>query len=336
MTEISNRKEDHIKLALQHQHQCKDGNGFDQYQFEPNSMPELLLDEVDCSIKFLNQKISTPLMIGAMTGGCDNAHIINQHLCEAAQACQIPMALGSQRAALELNLEQNIRRWIPDGIVLANLGATQIKQQGIDLALRAVETVDANALVIHLNPLQELVQPGGDHDWRGVIDAIQLCADKLPVAVIVKEVGCGIGAAATKNLMEAGIEWIELAGRGGTNWASIEIARNNCQTQKQIAQPFVDWGLNTAQALTMAKKSCPSMHFIGSGGIRHGLDIARCIRLGAKVTAMAQPFLEPATMSSQAVIEKIEILKQQLRWTMFLTGSKNITDLAQAPLVTTL
>jgi isopentenyl-diphosphate delta-isomerase len=112
--------------------------------------------------------------------------------------------------------------------------------------------------------------------------------------------------------------------------------RNNCQTQKQIAQPFVDWGLNTAQALTMAKKSCPSMHFIGSGGIRHGLDIARCIRLGAKVTAMAQPFLEPATMSSQAVIEKIEILKQQLRWTMFLTGSKNITDLAQAPLVTTL
>lgn len=333
MVDISSRKEDHINLALQQQNQCQDSNGFDQFQFEPNPMPELHLDEIDCSTQFLNQDVSTPLIIGAMTGGCEHGHIINQHLCEAAQECQIPMALGSQRAALELNLEQNIRQWIPTGLVLANLGATQIKQQGIDLALRAVESVEANALVIHLNPLQELIQPGGDRDWRGVLEAIQQCADRLPVEVIVKEVGCGIGASAVKKLKQAGLQWIELAGRGGTNWASIEIARNNCQQQQQVAQPFVNWGLSTAQALNMAQQNCPSMNFIASGGIRHGLDIARCIRLGSKMTAIAQPFLKPATTSTEAVVDKIHILKEQLRWTMFLTGSQTLQDLRNANLV---
>ena len=333
MGDISNRKEDHINLALQNQHQCQDSNGFDQFQFEPNPMPELELDEVDCSSQFLNQIVSVPLVIGAMTGGCENGHIINQHLCEAAQECQIPMALGSQRAALELNLEQKVRQWIPTGIVLANLGGTQIKQQGVDLALRAVESVEANALVIHLNPLQELVQPGGDRDWRGVLDAIQVCADKLPVEVIVKEVGCGIGGSAVTQLKQAGIGYIELAGRGGTNWASIEIARNTCEKQQQIAQPFVNWGLNTAQALNMARASCPAINLIASGGIRHGLDIARCIRLGANMTAIAQPFLKPATQSTDAVIEKIDIFKQQLRWSMFLTGSQTLQDLQSAKLL---
>ena len=333
MGDISNRKEDHINLALQNQHQCQDSNGFDQFQFEPNPMPELELGEVDCSSQFLNQMVSVPLVIGAMTGGCENGHIINQHLCEAAQECQIPMALGSQRAALELNLEQQVRQWIPTGIVLANLGGTQIKQQGIDLALRAVESVEANALVIHLNPLQELVQPGGDRDWRGVLDAIQVCADKLPVEVIVKEVGCGIGGSAVTQLKQAGIGYIELAGRGGTNWASIEIARNTCEKQQKIAQPFVNWGLNTAQALNMARASCPDINLIASGGIRHGLDIARCIRLGANMTAIAQPFLKPATQSTDAVIEKIDIFKQQLRWSMFLTGSQTLQDLQSAKLL---
>ena len=243
------------------------------------------------------------------------------------------MALGSQRAALELNLEQQVRQWIPTGIVLANLGGTQIKQQGVDLALKAVESVEANALVIHLNPLQELVQPGGDRDWRGVLDAIQVCADKLPVEVIVKEVGCGIGGSAVTQLKQAGIRYIELAGRGGTNWASIEIARNTCEKQQQIAQPFVNWGLNTAQALNMARASCPDINLIASGGIRHGLDIARCIRLGANMTAIAQPFLKPATQSTEAVIEKIHIFKQQLCWSMFLTGSQTLQDLQNAKLL---
>lgn len=333
MGDISNRKEDHINLALQNKHQCQDSNGFDQFQFEPNPIPELALDEIDCSSQFLNQKVSMPLVIGAMTGGCEKGHIINQHLCEAAQECQIPMALGSQRAALELNLEQQVRQWIPTGIVLANLGGTQIKQQGIDLALRAVESVEANALVIHLNPLQELVQPSGDRDWNGVLDAIQLCADTLPVDVIVKEVGCGIGASAVTKLKQAGVHSIELAGRGGTNWASIEIARNSCEKQQQIAQPFVEWGLNTAQALKMARHSCSDINLIASGGIRHGLDIARCIRLGANMTAIAQPFLKPATLSTELVIEKIHIFHEQLRWCMFLTGSQNLQVLLNAKLL---
>lgn len=334
MSGISERKKDHINLALQPQNQSGDGSGLDDYQFEPSPLPELALEDVDSSSLFLNRSIAAPLMIGAMTGGCDNAEIINRHLCEAAEHCQIPMALGSQRAALELGLPQSARQWIPNGILLGNLGATQLKQQGVDLAIRAVESVDADALVIHLNPLQELIQPEGDRDWNHILEVIQHCAETLPVPLIVKEVGCGIGPRGAQQLADAGIAWIEVAGRGGTNWAAIEIARNSCQTRQQIAEPFVNWGFNTAQALVAVAGNCPSMQLIGSGGVRNGLDIARCIRLGAQITAIAQPFLQPATVSTQAVVDQIEIFQEQLRWTLFLTGSANLQQLKLANILT--
>lgn len=329
---IRDRKADHIALALQNSHQSAQGAGFDRLRFEPNPLPQMALEDIDLSSGFLNQPVAAPFLIGAMTGGCDKGELINRHLAEAAQACQIPMALGSQRAALEQATVQNVRRWASSALLLGNLGATQLQQQGLDLAQRAVDSVEANGLVIHLNPLQELVQPNGDRDWNLVLEAIQNCAAKLEVPVIVKEVGAGIGPGTAKRLLDAGVSWIEVAGRGGTSWASIELERNTSEREREIAAPFIDWGMDTVELLPAVQQACPTLNLIGSGGVRHGLDIARCIRLGAQMTALAQPFLAPALDSTEAVIEKISILQEQLRWAMFLTGSQCLSDLRSAAL----
>ncbi len=333
MTETSQRKADHINLALQAEHQAATSAGFDLVQFEHNALPELLVSEVDCSTVFLNQYCSTPLIIGAMTGGCEHGETINRHLAEAAEQAQIPMALGSQRGALEDGLVQNLRRWAPKANLLGNIGGTQLLQHGVEFAQRAVDSVEANAMIIHLNPLQELVQPKGDRDWRGVLDAIEECCATLSVPVIVKEVGSGIGPTSAQRLIDVGVSWIEIAGRGGTSWASIESARIEQTREQQIAEPFLDWGMNTAQLIPRVRSQSSQLGVIASGGLRNGLDIARSLRLGANMSALAQPFLEPALESTEAVLEKIEILREQLCWAMFLTGSKNLKKLQTAALL---
>jgi|TARA_B110000902_G_C14289725_1_gene580351 isopentenyl-diphosphate delta-isomerase len=330
MTDIHTRKTDHIALSLQTKHQALHGPGLDRLIFEPNPLPQMSLKDVEINSQFLDLPVSAPFLIGAMTGGCENGELINQHLAEAAQACQIPMALGSQRAALEQGSQPHIRRWAPSAILLSNIGATQLQQQGLDLARRAVESIQANALIIHLNPLQELIQPDGDRDWNQVLEAIQNCASRLEVPIIVKEVGAGIGPTTAIKLTAAGVKWIEVAGRGGTNWASIELARNGSEREREIAAPFLNWGMDTVDLLPAVYKACPEVGLIGSGGIRHGLDIARCIRLGASMTALAQPFLALALESTEAVVDKISILQEQLRWAMFLTGSKTLSNLRVA------
>ena len=333
MTETSQRKADHINLALQAEHQAATSAGFDLVQFEHNALPELLVSEVDCSTVFINQYCSTPLIIGAMTGGCEHGETINRHLAEAAEQAQIPMALGSQRGALEDGLVQNLRRWAPKANLLGNIGGTQLLQHGVEFAQRAVDSVEANAMIIHLNPLQELVQPEGDRDWRGVLDAIEECCATLSVPVIIKEVGSGIGPSSAQRLIDVGVSWIEIAGRGGTSWASIESARIEQTREQQIAEPFLDWGMNTAQLIPRVRSQSSQLGVIASGGLRNGLDIARSLRLGANMSALAQPFLEPALESTEAVLEKIEILREQLCWAMFLTGSKNLKKLQTAALL---
>ena len=333
MTNISNRKDDHIRLALHKNHQAQFGCGLERVTFEHIALPQLALSDIDISTEFLGHRVSGPFIIGAMTGGSVNGEQINQHLAEAAEYCHIPMAVGSQRAALEQKLAQNVRHWAPKATILGNLGATQLQQSGLDLAKRAVDSVAADALVIHLNPLQELVQPEGDRDWNKVLEAIQDCVSTLPVPVIIKEVGAGIGPSTAKRLADAGVKWIEIAGRGGTSWASIELARNSSTREQKIAEPFIDWGRDTVDLIPRVHSVCPEVNLIGSGGVRSGLDIAKCIRLGAQMTALAQPFLAPALESAQSVIEKIEIIQEQLRWTMFLTASKDLKALQSARLL---
>jgi len=333
MTDIRQRKDDHIALAMQEDHQRTALSTFDQVSFEHIALPELALDDIDITTSFLGNTVSCPLIIGAMTGGCDNGERINRHLAEAAEHARIPMALGSQRASLELGLPQKIRQWAPTAVILGNLGATQLQQHGIDFAMQAIETTSSNALVIHLNPLQELIQPKGDRDWRFILDTIHRCCEAVSVPVIVKEVGFGIGPSTANKLYEAGVSWIEVAGRGGTSWASIEMARNSDPYEQQIAEPFLSWGMDTITLLKQLNELEHKISVIGSGGVRHGLDIARCIRLGAKMTALAQPFLAPALDSTEQVVDKITMLSEQLRWAMFLTGSPDLNSLQTAPLM---
>lgn len=330
--QISLRKDQHIQLALQDKHQGVELSPFEKIQFEHRPLPELALDDVVVRSEFLGRSITAPIMIGAMTGGCDQGERINRHLAEAAQAYGVPMALGSQRAALELQHGYNIRHYAPSAILLGNLGGTQLQQGGLELAQRAVDAIQADALVIHLNPLQELVQPNGDRDWRQVLEAIAHTVANLGVPVVVKEVGAGIGPTTACQLAEVGVRFIDIAGRGGTNWASIELARNGSALEQEIAKPFTRWGSDTADLLPAVKAACPDLLLIGSGGVRHGIDVARCLRLGANMTALAHYFLPAALESTQAVIDKLFILEQQLRWTLFLTGSPDLAALTKAPL----
>ena len=332
MTDIIKRKDDHINLALDPQHQGRAISPLDQVCFEHNPIPELKFSDIDITTSFLGKKMSAPIIIGAMTGGSDRGDMINQHLSEAASECNIPMALGSQRAALELGLDQKIRKWAPKATILSNIGATQLQQHGPDLAIRAMESVEANAVMIHLNPLQELIQPYGDRDWTSIVDIIHKCCENLPVPVIVKEVGSGIGPTSAIKLIAAGVSFIETAGRGGTSWASIELARNSSDKEREIAEPFLNWGLDTVANLKCLNQALPSASLIGSGGVRHGLDVARCLRLGADMAALAQPFLKPALESTDSVINKITILSEQLKWTLFLTGSRNLDEVKVAPM----
>jgi isopentenyl-diphosphate delta-isomerase len=332
MSNISNRKDDHIRLALDQNHQAQLGCGLERLTFEHIALPQLALSDIDTSSEFLGHRVSAPFIIGAMTGGSVNGERINQNLAEAAEYCHIPMAVGSKRAALEQKLDQNVRHWAPRATILVNLGATQLQQSGTDLAKRAVDSISADALIIHVNPLQELIQPNGDRDWTRVLEAIHDCVNNLAVPVIIKEVGAGIGPSTAKMLADAGVTWIEIAGRGGTSWPSIELARNNSTKEQQVAEPFIDWGMDTADLITTVHSTCPDINLIGSGGVRNGLDIAKCIRLGAQMAALAQPFLSSALESSDAIIEKIEIIQEQLRWAMFLTGSKDLQALRSAPL----
>ncbi len=333
MTDIQKRKEDHIYLALDSSHQSTGGNNFDEICFEPSAIPEIDLNSVDINCTFLGRQCSAPIIIGAMTGGCDHSDIINKNLAIAAEYCRVPLALGSQRASLELGLPQKIRSWAPNTVLLGNLGGTQVACGGLDLAKEAIDSIEADGLMIHLNPLQELSQPNGDHNWCGVLNAIEKCCRHLDVPILAKEVGVGIGPTAARDLLSVGVAWLETAGFGGTNWVTIELARNDSHKEREIMQPFITWGMSTCEVLSELSKFDEPLNLIASGGVRHGLDVARCIRLGAKMTALAQPFLSPAIDSSSAVIEKIEIVSEQLKRTMFLTGKNSLEKLKEANLL---
>ncbi|MFW2421762.1 MAG: type 2 isopentenyl-diphosphate Delta-isomerase [Porticoccaceae bacterium] len=332
-TKIQSRKDEHLDLALQRRHQSKDSSAIDAVLFEHNALPELAITDVDTSTNFLQKTLSAPIIIGAMTGGTSQGESINRHLAEAAEACNIPLAVGSQRASLSNSLSADLRRFAPNGLLLGNLGGTQLQQGGIDLARRAIDAIEADGLFIHLNPLQELIQPSGDRNWRMVLEAIGDIASRLETPVLVKEVGAGLSPNVVSELLKAGVSAVDLAGRGGTNWASIELARNKTRLEQEIATPFLNWGMDTIQLLPRVRDLHPDSTLIASGGIRNGLDAARFIRLGASMVSLAHYFLSAATISTEAVVERIYVLNEQLRWTMFLTGSSDLSTFRKAPLL---
>ena len=338
-SELVERKNDHLDIVLDGQRALADTEpGFSAVRFEHCALPELHLDEIDLETRFLDYKLGLPLLISSMTGGAARAVGINRHLAEAAQELRIALAIGSQRVALETGADQGLtrelRRHAPDVPLLANLGAAQlVEPAGLEAARRAVEMIEADALIVHLNPLQEAVQHGGDRDWRGVLLALERAAAQLAVPLIVKEVGAGISAAVARRLVDAGVSVIDVAGAGGTSWAAVEAERAATAAERAVATAFADWGIPTASALQDVRQALPHTTLVASGGVRSGVDVAKAIRLGADLAGQAAAVLQCATQSTEAVIEHFDIVGRQLRIACFCTGSANLAALRQAPLL---
>ena len=339
MTEGSpiSRKDQHLDVVLDGRGRHARDAGFDAVRFVHEALPDLDHDKIDLGADFLGKRLKAPLLISSMTGGPARAEAINARLAEAAQHLGIALAVGSQRTAIEgdaaAGLGSTLRDRAPDTVILSNIGAAQLTRGfGVDQARRAVEMIGADALIVHLNPLQEACQPEGDRDWWGVGAALEALIRKLDAPVVVKETGAGLSGRTARRLIDMGAAAVDVAGAGGSNWGLIEGERATNPADKAHAAVFADWGVPTARAIVDVRRACPDAVVIGSGGVRHGLDVARAIRLGADVAGQAAGVLQAATMSTEAVIDHFQQVIRQLRTTCFCTNSANLAALRRAAL----
>ncbi|HBY92649.1 MAG TPA: type 2 isopentenyl-diphosphate Delta-isomerase [Chloroflexi bacterium] len=335
---VESRKKDHIDIVLNQDVGAKGiATGFERYAFEHVALPDLDLDLVDTSLELWGRRLNAPVLISSMTGGTEPARVINLNLAAAAQSLRIAMGVGSQRAAIErgdLAATYQVRKVAPDVLLFANVGAVQLNYgYGLDEIRRAVEMIEADALILHLNPLQEAVQAEGDHNWRGLLPKIASLTRQAGVPVIAKEVGNGVNAATAQRLVEAGVTAIDVAGAGGTSWSEVEAHRQPDPRRKRIAHVFADWGLPTAVVLREVRAALPpAVPVFASGGIRSGVDVAKAIALGATLVGSAAPLLGPATDEASAVLDKFGAFIDELKIAMFCAGAGNLADLRQVPL----
>ncbi|MEM1242466.1 MAG: type 2 isopentenyl-diphosphate Delta-isomerase [Cyanobacteria bacterium P01_H01_bin.26] len=332
---IQDRKADHLRICLEDDVQCHQiTTGLENYRFIHCGLPELRYDQVDISSHFLGKTLQAPLLISSMTGGTEQARLINQRLATAAQKFGLAMGVGSQRVAVEkpeLANTFSIRRYAPDALLFANLGAVQLNYSyGLEHCQRVVDWLEADALILHLNPLQECVQTRGDTDFSGLFFKIELLCAKLPVPVIAKEVGNGISGRLAQRLIEAGVAAIDTAGAGGTSWARVESERAQDVKQRRLGQTFADWGIPTADCITSVRAIAPHIPLIASGGLRNGLDVAKTLALGADIAGLALPFLKAADHSEEALDTLSDILIAELKTALFCTGQGNLQALKHA------
>ena len=328
---IDQRKADHIKINLEQDVRSALTTGLENYRFIHEALPELDLNRIDTSLSLFGKKLHSPILISSMTGGTSEAETINLRLAEAAQECGIAMGVGSQRAAIE-HPEQavtfQVRRVAPDILLFANLGAVQLNYgYGIDQCRKAVDMIQADALYLHLNPVQEAVQDAGDINFEGLAKKIEEVCKKIEVPVIAKEVGWGISERTAKLLADCGVSAIDVAGAGGTSWSQVEMHRAPDEFTRQLAATFVGWGIPTAESILNVKKAVPDMTIFASGGIKDGLDIAKCIALGATLGGMAGQFLKAAAVSTEKAVEMMKLTKRQIEVTMFACGTERIGEL---------
>jgi len=340
---IKQRKRDGIDIPLQKNVQAKTTSTYLEYvKLVHNALPELDYEDIDTSTKFLNRKFAAPILIDSMTGGTDEAMVINGRLGELAEKYGFGMGLGSQRAGLkseELAATYSIaRKNAPNAFLIANIGGAQLaKGLTIDEARKIVKMIMANALVVHLNPLQELVQPEGEPRYKGVLGKISELAKTIDVPVIVKEVGAGISKEVAIKLEMAGVAAINVAGAGGTSWAGVEKLRAEAikdDLKRHLGEMFWDWGIPTATSLIEARKAV-NLPLIASGGLRNGLEVAKCIVLGASMGAMAYPFLRAAAQSRESLFAFADTILAELKSSMFLVGARNISALASSRYILT-
>ncbi len=341
--QIKERKDEHIQICLEEDVKARNiTTGFEDIHLIHRALPEISLKEIDLSTTVFNHLFSAPLIVEGMTGGTEKAITINAAIAQAVEELGLGMGVGSQRAAIEdPTLEKTFkvaREEAPNAFLIANLGGPQlIKGYGVKEAQRAVEMIEADALAIHLNPLQEVVQPEGETDYKGIIEEISEIVKGLDVPVIVKETGAGIAAEEAKTLEAIGVSGIDVAGAGGTSWAAVEYYRakkQGNQSAQMFGEALWDWGIPTAISLVEVIQSV-SLPVIASGGIRSGEDAAKAIALGASLTGIAWPALVSALKGSAAVKETLNLMIGQLTSAMFLVGADSIKKLKVSPLVLT-
>ena len=334
---INQRKADHIRINLEEDVSFPSlTTGLERFRFVHQALPELDLAEVATRVCVFGKQVAAPILVSSMTGGTAQAQQINRTLATAAQAQGLAMGLGSQRAGIERPetvATFRVRDVAPNVLLFANLGAVQLNYgYGVDECRRAVDMVQADALILHLNPLQELLQPGGDTHWRGLISKIEAICRQLEKPVIVKEVGWGISEATARRLINAGVSGIDVAGAGGTSWSQVEMHRAPTERLRRLAAAFADWGNPTAESLLAVRQvrdelNQPAVALFASGGIRTGQEIAKCVALGADLVGLASPFLKRAVESVEAVVEEMALLVAELRIAMLCSGAGTLEEL---------
>jgi isopentenyl-diphosphate Delta-isomerase len=340
---IKNRKKEGIDIPLKKGAQARTASTYLEFvRLVHNALPEIDYTDIETSCIFMDRRFTAPLIIDSMTGGTPEARKINERLGKLAQEYDIPMGLGSQRAGLkseELASTYSVaRKNAPHAFLIANIGGAQLsKGLTVSEVEKIVEMIRADALVIHLNPLQELIQPEGEPRYSGVLEQIANLVMHLNLPVMVKEVGAGISREVASRLEMAGVSAINIAGSGGTSWAGVEKIRADAARNRikiHLGELFWDWGIPTAISLIEAKRAVKTP-IIASGGLRNGLEVAKCIALGADMCAMAYPFLLAAAQSLDNLFEYMNLLLAELKSTMFLLGSKNIEMLKRSRYILT-
>lgn len=332
------RKADHIRINLEEDVDFKRlTNGLEHYFFMHNALPEIDLSVVDTATAWLGKRLATPLLISSMTGGTERARTINRILAIGAQEVGMAMGLGSMRAAIEdpsLEATYQVRDVAPDVVLFANLGAVQLNYgYGLKECQRAVDMIEADALILHFNALQEAVQPEGDGNFADLLPKIEAICRAMPVPVIAKEVGWGFSAEDARRLAGAGVAAIDVAGAGGTSWSQVEMYRAPTARLARVAGAFVDWGIPTAASIRYCREAAPDLPIIASGGLKSGIDIAKCIALGARLGGLAGEFLRAADKDGvDGVVELAQTITDELRVAMFCVGAVDIEALAMTPL----
>jgi isopentenyl-diphosphate delta-isomerase len=325
------RKAEHIRLALEERMQFA-SHPFERLTFDHDALPDLDFDAIDLSIEFLGKRLRAPLLLSCMTGGTEIAARINRNLAEAAESRGVALGVGSQRKALEDPAKASsfeVRSVAPTIPLLANLGAIQLNYgYGLEHCRRAVDMIGADALVLHLNPLQEAIQPEGQCDFAGLLPKMAAVVRQLSVPVIAKEVGSGLSEATGRRLAGAGIKILDTAGVGGTSWARIEAQRAH---DLEIGELFAGWGIPTPESIRQLRR-INGVTIIGSGGLRSGVDVAKALALGADLCGLAQPFLESAIESADRVGQRIDRIVHELKIAMFCLSSRTVADLKSVPI----
>ena len=339
-TLISKRKSEHLRIVAEKDVVFSHSTLLEDIKLMHQALPELNLDEIDLSVEFFGKKLTAPFMITSMTGGAEYTEQLNHSLAEAAQMTGIAFAVGSQRVMHrhpEVTPDFQVRRLIPDGVLLGNIGAVQLQEYPPDVIADLMKAIDADGMCVHLNAAQELVQKEGHRDFRGILDRIAALVDHLDGRVLVKETGAGLSPQTLQKLASIGVRYIDVSGSGGTSWTKVEMYRESNHELKQLGETFADWGVPTAFSIVAAKRIFKeNTCIIASGGIVSGLDIARSIAAGADIAGFArQVLLSFLKQKTEGVIALIDQFKKEMKTAMLLTDSKDIHALKKAPIIYT-